>query len=217
MLRIGHRGARGHAPENTLKAIEAGIRAGADLVELDIQRTADGALVVMHDKRVDRTTNGTGCVTRMSLEELRRLDAGEGERIPTLEEVLTCANGRTGLMLEIITPGIGAQLSRMVQQAGFAGPVVYASFLHAELSTAPEPRLALLDGIPVRGAGFARDAQASHVGVSIDCLTPDFAAALREAGLRIFVYTVNDPRDIAWLKSLQVDGIISDYPERVPK
>lgn len=217
MLRIGHRGARGHAPENTLKAIEAGIRTGADLVELDIQRTADGALVVMHDKRVDRTTNGTGCVTRMSLEELRRLDAGEGERIPTLEEVLTCANGRTGLMLEIITPGIGAQLSRMVQQAGFAGPVVYASFLHAELSTVPEPRLALLDGIPVRGAGFARDAQASHVGISIDCLTPDFAAALREAGLRIFVYTVNDPRDIAWLKSLEVNGIISDYPERVPK
>jgi glycerophosphoryl diester phosphodiesterase len=74
-----------------------------------------------------------------------------------------------------------------------------------------------LDGIPVRGAGFARDAQASHVGVSIDCLTPDFAAALRESGLRIFVYTVNDPRDIAWLKSLEVDGIISDYPERVPK
>ena len=83
MLRIGHRGARGHAPENTLKAIEAGIRAGADLVELDIQRTADGGLVVMHDKRVDRTTNGTGCVTRMSLEELRRLDAGEyGQEAP---------------------------------------------------------------------------------------------------------------------------------------
>jgi glycerophosphoryl diester phosphodiesterase len=105
----------------------------------------------------------------------------------------------------------------MVQEAGFAGPVVYASFLHAELSTAPEPRLALLDGVPVGGAGFARDAQAIHVGVSVDCLTPGFAAVLRGAGLRIFVYTVNDARDIAWLESLEVDGIISDYPERVPK
>ena len=94
MLRIGHRGARGHAPENTLQAIEAGIRAGADLVELDIQRTKDGGLVAMHDKRVDRTTNGTGYVTGMTLEELRRLNAGEGERIPTLDEDLTCASGR---------------------------------------------------------------------------------------------------------------------------
>ena len=120
-------------------------------------------------------------------------------------------------MLEMITPGIGAQLGRTVQQAGFPGPVVYASFLHAELLTAPEPRLALLEAFPVSGADFARDARASHVGISIECLTPDFAAALRAAGLRTFIYTVNDPRDIAWLESLKVDGIISDYPERVPR
>ena len=101
VLRIGHRGAAGHAPENTLASIEKAIALGADLVELDVQRTRDGYLVIIHDKTVDRTTDGTGSVSRMTLATLRTLHAGDGQRVPTLEEALQVANGRVGLIPEI--------------------------------------------------------------------------------------------------------------------
>lgn len=220
MLRIGHRGAAGHAPENTLAAIRKGIELGADLVEVDVRRTRDGELVVMHDKRVDRTTNGSGYVADMTLPELRRLDAGEGQRIPTVAEVLEGADARTGLMLEIAAPDIANQLYALVREARFRGPVIYASFLHAELlsirrADGEAQTLALLEGVPVQAAAFAKDARASHVGLGIGTLTPEFIRALQADGLKVFVYTVNDPRDIEWVKSLQVDGVISDFPDRV--
>lgn len=186
-----------------------------------MQRSRDGHLVLMHDKRVDRTTGGAGRVGALTLAELRRLDAGSGERIPTVEELLGLARGRVGLMLEIITPGIAGQLCATVAASGFAGPLIYASFLHEELLSvrraAPEAAtLALIEGVPVTGAAFAREARASHVGLALDSLTGRFVETLHEAGLAVFVYTVNDPRDVEWVRSLGVDGIISDFPERLP-
>ncbi|HEY6970715.1 MAG TPA: glycerophosphodiester phosphodiesterase family protein [Candidatus Angelobacter sp.] len=218
MLRIGPRGASGHAPENTLKAIEAGIAAQSDFVELDVQRTRDNNLVIMHDKRVDRTTNGTGLVSDLTLKELKSLDAGAGERIPTVEEVLHVAHGRVGLMLEIITPGIGAELYELVRRSRFPGPLIYASFLHAELLKVNHAnRLALLEAIPVDPTAFALDAKATYAGLSIDSITPAFVADLHKTKLTVFVYTVNDPRDIECMRSIGVDGAISDYPELIPK
>jgi len=96
ILKIGHRGAAGHRPENTLASVEQGIALGVDYIEVDIQRTFDGRLVLMHDKFVSRTTNGTGRLSDMRWEEVSRLDAGEGQRIPLLQETLEVANGRAG-------------------------------------------------------------------------------------------------------------------------
>jgi glycerophosphoryl diester phosphodiesterase len=226
MLRIGHRGAKYCSrnnvlvglPENTLLAINSGIEQRSDLVELDVQRTCDGQFVIMHDKRVDRTTNGSGLVSQMSVEELRRLDAGQGQQIPILDEVLPLASGRVGLMLEIITPNIALDLFRAVERHRFRGPVIFASFHHNELLAIPEgPKLALLEGVPVNPAVFALDAKASHVGISVESITFDYVRALRGAGLQVFVYTVDDPRDVEWLRSMEVDGIISNRPEIVPK
>jgi glycerophosphoryl diester phosphodiesterase len=219
-LRIGHRGAAGHAPENTLASIRTAIALGVDLVELDVQRTADDELVIMHDKRVDRTTGGRGYVSQMKLDELRRLDAGGGERIPTVHEVLEAARGRTGLMLEIVSPGIGDELHAMVSRSGFGGAVIYASFLHSEVAAirridSNAQTLALIEAVPVDATAFARDARVTHVGLSVDSVTPDFVQALQSDGFKVFVYTVNDRRDIDWLKSLRVDGLISDFPERL--
>ena len=98
VLRIGHRGAAGHAPENTLAAIQRGIELEADFVEIDVRCTADGVLVALHDATVNRTTNGKGRVDSLSLPEIRALDAGNGEHIPTLEQVLKVAAAKTGLM-----------------------------------------------------------------------------------------------------------------------
>jgi glycerophosphoryl diester phosphodiesterase len=219
IMRIGHRGAAGHEPENTLRSIERAIEIGADLAEVDVQATRDGHLVLLHDKRVDRTTNGTGYLSDMSLEEIRSLDAGKGERIPTLEEVVKLASGKIGLMLEIITLGIAERMVELVQDT-FQGPVIYASFLHAEMVSVRRrlPRaetLALIEAIPVRPTDFARDAGVTHVGLSVDSITSDFINSLKVTGLKLFAYTANDPRDIGWLRKLDVDGIISDYPERI--
>lgn len=220
MLRIGHRGAAGHAPENTLKSISTAIALGADLIEVDVQRTNDGHLVVIHDKRVDRTTDGTGYVSSLTLDEIGKLRVADGQRIPTLAEVLALAHGHAGLILEIIAQGIGEQICAEVRECGFTDPIIYASFLHAELLEVrvAEPlaeTMTILEGVPIVPTSFAVDAKASIVGLAIDSITAPFINALHFAGLRVFVYTVNDPRDIQWVKSLQVDGIISDFPDRI--
>jgi glycerophosphoryl diester phosphodiesterase len=230
-MRIGHRGAAGYAPENTLTALAKAIQLGADMAEFDVQRTKDDELVVIHDKRVDRTTYGKGRVSDMKLSELRKLvvkvDEGfrkllikEDERIPTLEEILISADGHTGLMLEIISTGAGKEVHDMVLKTGFKGRVIYASFLHSELrdirdADAGAETLALLEGVPVRPAAFAKDAKVTHVGLAIDSITEPFVRALHSERLAVFVYTVNHSSDIAWTKSMRVEGIISDFPDRL--
>src|SRR5580698_11249186 len=99
-LKIGHRGAAGHAPENTLLSLERGIALGVDFVEVDVQQTRDGHLVLMHDKWVNRTTNGAGRLTDLCWSEVRVLDAGEGQRVPLLADVLEASSGRVALILE---------------------------------------------------------------------------------------------------------------------
>jgi glycerophosphoryl diester phosphodiesterase len=218
-VRIGHRGAAGHEPENTLRSIGRAIEIGVDLIEVDIQMTSDGHLVLLHDKRVDRTTNGRGYVSEMSLRDVQALDAGTGERIPRLEDALELASGRTGMMLEIITPGIAAAVVESVKGI-FKGPVIFASFLHNEMLAVrrllPDAStLALIEAIPVRPTDFAKDAAVTHVGLAVDSITAGFVTRLKEEGLKVFAYTANDPRDISWLHSLNIDGIVSNYPERI--
>ncbi len=221
ILRVGHRGAAGHAPENTLAAIRSGISLGCDYVELDVQSTRDGRLVLMHDPLVDRTTNGAGLASNLTWPELQLLDAGNGERVPSLEAALAAANGQAGIMLEAKTPGIGPAIHLAVQASAFPGPVIYASFLHADILEIhridPLARtMALMECIPISGPAFARDAQAALVGLSFDSATPEFIAALHHTGLRVFVYTVNEPTLIRQAIQFGADGIISDYPDRVP-
>ncbi len=222
IVRIGHRGAAGHAPENTLAAIRKGIALGVDFVEVDVQRSRDGRLVLVHDERVDRTTNGAGRVSGLTWEELQLLDAGDGECIPSLEAALAAASGRAGVMLEVKAPGTGPAIYRAVQEAAFSGPVVYASFLHAEILEIrridPLARtLALMEWVPAAGAAMALEAKAALVGLAYDSATGEFVAALHDAGLEVWLYTVNEPTLITRAVSLGADGVISDHPERVPK
>lgn len=219
-VRVGHRGAAGHEPENTLRSIERAIDLGAELVEVDVQRTADGHLVLMHDKRVDRTTDGSGYVRDLTLAQIRALDAGGGERVPTLGEALAAARGRVGLVLELITPGTAGEVVAAVAAGGPDGEPIFASFHHAELVDVRRLRpesatLALLEGIPVRPTAFATDAAVSHVGLALDSVTGEMIHELQRKHFKVFVYTVNDSRDIEWLTRLGVDGIISDYPDRI--
>ncbi len=220
LLRIGHRGAGGHAPENTLAAIERGIALHAHLVEFDVQATNDGWLVLLHDATLDRTTNGHGPIANQFWSNVKQLTCDGGQPLPLLADALRAASSRTGVMIEIKAEGTARQISRTVQEVQFSGPVIYASFFHDELLAIrrehPKAQtMALIEAIPVNRTAFATDAQATHVGVAFETLTPSFLKALHDRALRVFVYTVNDPADIQTAKAMGVDGIISDYPERL--
>ena len=220
VLRIGHRGAAGHAPENTLAAIQKGIALGVNFVEIDVRRTADGVLVALHDQTVNRTTNGKGRVDRLCLRDIEKLDAGDGEHIPTLEEVLQAAARKTGLMLELKIRGAAQQTIEAVREAGIRDSVIYASFLHDELqhvrTVDPEASLMVLFGGLSR-VSVARAVKygSSYAGLPHDKATRVLVDSFHRSGLRVFVYTADAPSDIQHALSLEVDGVISNFPERI--
>src|SRR5262249_44955661 len=127
------RGACGHAPENTLASIKRAITLRCSLTEVDIRRTADDELILLHDERIRSTPNGRGLVSEMTLEEIRKLDVGGGQMVPTLEEALGAGSGRIGLILELKTEGLAYDVYAIVRASGFTRPLIYASFVHEEL------------------------------------------------------------------------------------
>jgi glycerophosphoryl diester phosphodiesterase len=220
VLKIGHRGAAGHAPENTLAAIQKGIELGVDFVEIDVRCTADGVLVALHDSAVNRTTNGKGQIDRLSLRDIKALDAGNGEHIPTLEEVLSVAAGKTGVMLELKVQGVAQKTVEAVQNVGFKEPVIYASFLHEELGIirsvdAEASLMALFGRLPLAPVARAMKYSPSHVGLRHDTISRRLVKAFHDEDLRVFVYTADKPSEIQRAFSAGVDGIISNVPERI--
>ncbi len=162
-----------------------------------------------------------------SLDEIRRLRTiPGGQPIPTLPEVLEVVNGRTGitgpvgLMLEIKPSGTAENVYHSVRDSGFQGPVYYASFLHRELRTirsidGEAKTIALLEGVPVDATAFALQAQATHVGIGIDSLSKEFVRALQDAGVGVLAWTADEAEEIALARECGVDGIISNYPDRL--
>lgn len=222
-LVFGHRGARGHAPENTLLGIETGIQLGADWIEVDVQLNA-GRLVLMHDPTLDRTTNGQGMVAEVSPAYLDALDAGRGQRIPTVQQAFACIDRRAGLNLELKARGTAAilvqQIRYAVQDMGWDwSEILVSSFDLQELRQLKtlEPRIAvgaLYCGVPLDYAASATALGARSVHLSHEFLSPDMLADARARGLAIYVYTVNRPAEIERLRALGVDGLFTDYPER---
>jgi glycerophosphoryl diester phosphodiesterase len=212
-LRIGHRGAAGHAPENTLLSIETGLSLGAEVIEIDVHRSLDGEVIVMHDERVDRTTTGSGYIRDMTLAQLRALKA------PTLAEAMQAVKGRASLMIELKIRRIVPEVVRIAAENPEV-PVYYASFFHSELLHVRElvpaaQTIALIEAVPVTFAAFAIDARATHAGVAFQSLEPDFVRGLHDAGLAVFTYTVDEAREIRCARSLGVDGLISNFPDRL--
>lgn len=224
MLIIGHRGAAGTHPENTLGSIEAAIAAGADWVEIDI-RAIDGELVVLHDERLERTTNGHGSVYNLTVDELRRLDAGDGERIPLLHEVFDLIAARCGLNIEIKQADVAPELAALLRQAlralpAWHGKIMVSSFLRepmeefAALRPVGVELAALSDHNAIATLGFALALGATSLNVSLAELTDSIVAMAHARDLRLLVYTVNETHDLARCHRLGVDGVFTDYPAR---
>lgn len=220
---IAHRGARGHAPENTLAAFDQALALGAKWVELDVQWHAD-RLWVFHDSRLERCTNGTGWLVDHDAEALRRLDAGGGERIPWLPEVLDRIDRRAGVNVELKTAaGTGAAVATVLREyleRGWkAEQFLVSSFHLPELRDfkrrLPEvPLGVLLTGVPLNLAAAVTELGAAVCSLDLDFADPALIADAHRRGARVFVYTVNAADDIARMKALGVDGIFTDFPDR---
>ena len=191
------------------------------MVEVDVRETGDGHLILLHDDLVDRTTNKTGPVAEMSLEQVQRLNAGEWQRIPSLEEALEVATGKVGMILELKVEGIGAEASSIVKRIGFTGSLMYASFLQQELMRVrqAEPGALMMmlmdEQLPKDPLADAVALRASHVGLHYSTVTPRLIQTYHNVGLQVFAYTVNSLEDIQKMKTLSLDGIISDFPDRI--
>ncbi|MBB88009.1 MAG: hypothetical protein KAG72_04350 [Abyssibacter sp.] len=223
-LVFGHRGARGHAPENTLLGIETGIRLGADWIEVDVHLNA-GNPVLMHDLTLDRTTNGRGFVADVPPDYLAELDAGRGQKVPSVLDAIDMIDRRAGLNLELKAAGSAAVVVREIRHAVQLLGWDWSAFLVSSFDLqelrqlrALEPRIpigALYAGVPLDYAASAEALGAVSVHLSHEFLAPNMIRDARARGLAVHVYTVNDPVEIARVRALGVDGIFTDYPERV--
>ena len=220
---IAHRGASGLAPENTLKAIRLALTLGAEAIELDVQQ-ADGELWVFHDRRLERCTDGRGVLMAQSRTYLESLNAGEGERIPTLWQVMEAIAGQAELHIELKGAQTADEVARLTLRAeaelGFTtAQWVVSSFHHPELARfaalRPEIRLgALTSTIPLTQAAFAAELGAWSLNCDVDFVDQQLVQDAHDRGLRVLVYTVDDPADQAMLAAIGVDGIFTNRPDR---
>ncbi|WP_429141721.1 glycerophosphodiester phosphodiesterase [Aeromonas hydrophila] len=220
---IAHRGASGLAPENTLKAIRLALALGAGAIEIDVQ-LADGELWVFHDRRLERCTDGSGVLTAQSRAYLASLDAGEGEGIPTLWQVMEAIAGQAELHIELKGAQTADEVARLTRRAeaelGF-GPTqwVVSSFHHPELARfaalRPDIRLgALTATIPLTLAKFAAELGAWSLNCDVDFVDQALVQDAHDRGLKVLVYTVDEPADQAMLAAIGVDGIFTNRPDR---
>jgi glycerophosphoryl diester phosphodiesterase len=206
----------GLEPENTLRSFVAAEQAGLDVIELDLHLSKDGALVVMHDADVDRTTDGTGPIAERTLGELRTLDAGRGERVPTFEEVLDAIG--SPLQAEIKDLAAARALAEVMHRRELVGRVEVSSF-HDEAITeiarlVPGVRTALIAsrfGTDV--VERATEAGAETVCLNIRRLTLEVVEAARKADLKIIGWVVNTQDQLRLVRALGLDGATTDYPE----
>jgi len=224
VLCFAHRGASGHQPENTLSSVRKAIDLGADWIEVDVH-AVKGELIAIHDDRLERTTNGTGYVMEKTLAHLRSLDAGKGQQIPTLREILDSVNGRAGINVELKGPKTAVLTVSLIEEYVTKrhwnyGQFIVSSFDRRRLKSArklnPYIKIGILVDRPRRHyALFARRYRAYSVHVHTSLANARSVKRIHERGLKVFVYTANRAQDIDRLESLGVDGIFTDFPELV--
>ncbi len=223
MLCIGHRGAMGHEPENTLRSVKHALELGAPWIEIDVHLVA-GRLIVIHDDRLERTTNGQGYVSSSSLPYLRSLNAGQGEKVPFLDEVFEVVDRKAGINIELKGSGTAEPTARFISSQlakhWSYDQIMVSSFNHHELHALkqidPKVRLgALIMALPITYAAFAQDLGAFSVNPCINFVDNKFIDDAHTRGLKVYVFTVNHAEEIKRMGDLGVDGVFTNYPERV--
>lgn len=218
MVVTAHRGAGFLEPENTLRALQRAMALGVDQIEVDARLSRDGRVILMHDPTVDRTTNGTGRVADLTLAQLRQLDAGLGESVPTLEDALACVRGKAILQIELKAAGTAAAVVRTVVAAGMEDGVIVTSFVHRWLQQVrtSNPRIST-------GALWARPPhdvvqRARRLGVLAlhvwhEHIDEQLVATAHAHGLLVRAWNANHEQAMRRLIALGVDAIGSDRPD----
>ncbi|MFQ6075312.1 MAG: glycerophosphodiester phosphodiesterase [Candidatus Bathyarchaeia archaeon] len=214
----GHRGAAGLEPENTIRSFKRALELGVDQVELDVHLTKDRRLAVIHDTTVDRTTNGHGHVGDLTLEEIRKLDAGKGERVPTLQEAIDVVRGRAILQIELKGLGVEEAVVKTVEENRIVDEVILTSFRHYMVKRAKtlNPRLStgvLFLCIPMDAPRLAIDAGAEGLHANVNYIDAHLVEDGHRYGLKVRAWNTDDPEQMRWLLGLGVDAIGSDRPD----
>jgi glycerophosphoryl diester phosphodiesterase len=217
MLRIGHRGARAYEPENTIRSFKKALEIGVDAVELDVRKTKDNQLVVIHDADVKRTTDGKGLVSELTLPEIKELSTEKDEKIPTLEEVLDFLDMKVKILIELKEAGVEKQVLTAANERGLQKNVIIVSFIEEALQKVRE-----LDNEVETGLIYARHKNPLRTALELKAnyLLPLYrfthsnnVQKAHENGLKVIVWTINKPEEVAEYAKKGVDGITSDKPD----
>lgn len=234
---VAHRGASAYAPENTIAAFDKAVEMKADYIEIDVQRSKDGKLVLIHDTTVDRTTDGSGKVGNLTFKELRDLDAGSwkgeqfaGAQIPTFDEILDRYHGKIGILIELkapeLYPGIEENVAKELKERNLDKPqnekIIVQSFNHKSMKKMNE----LLPKVPIgvltsSSADTTEQAlqefstYADYFNPSYGIVTEDLVNQVHSLGMKIGSWTVRSQEAAAFLLDVGVDAIITDYPDYV--
>ena len=221
MLTIGHRGAMGYAPENTLLSIRKAIELGVDWVEIDIY-LVDEQLVVIHDDTLERTTNGMGSIFDYSFDQLREFDAGQGEKIPLLQEVIDLTIDQVGLNIEIRGEGVVPLLIEVLSTLSSiqCERILISSFNMRELLQVKKLGEKFNMGVLTEGnlessLQWGRRLCAYSIHCDVESISRAFVERVHRLGFKSYVYTVNDRKVINNIRLMGVDGVFSNYPDRV--
>jgi glycerophosphoryl diester phosphodiesterase len=201
-----------------MRSFKRALALGVDQVELDVHFTKDRELVVIHDATVDRTTSGRGPVQAYTLDEIQRLDAGEGERVPTLQEVIDLVKGRVILQIELKGIGVEEAVVKKVEENGIVNEVVLTSFRHYMVRKVKtfNPRVStgvLFLGLPLDASRLARDAGAEGLHPNVNYLDAHLVEDGHRHGLKVRAWNTDDPEQMQWLINLGVDAIGSNRPD----
>ncbi len=224
-LIIGHRGAKGHIAENTLESIEKAMELGVDGIEIDIFKCKSGELVVFHDKTLNRLTDAEGLIESLDIDSIRKIKIFNRYKIPTLIEVLDLIDGKVFLNIELKGSETALLTNQIIKNYLDKGnwtieKFIISSFNWKELeifykNNKQVPIAVLTDADPLDALPVARKLKAKAINPSYKSLNSKNVKKIHEAGYKIYPYTVNKKENISKVISLNVDGIITDFPERV--
>ncbi|MGQ9469479.1 MAG: glycerophosphodiester phosphodiesterase [Nitrososphaerales archaeon] len=217
-LIIAHRGASAYEPENTLRAIKRALELNADMTEVDVRLSKDNHVIVIHDESVDRTTNRKGYVKNFTLEELKKLDAGKGERIPTLQEVIDAVRKKAILVIEIKVLNIEDSVVKIIEKEGIEKEVVITSFYHPILRRIKELNSKINTGVifkchPVKSAELALNAHANSLFPEHKYISKEMVKEAHKYDLKIYPWTIDDLDRANRLIEMGIDGIVTNKPD----
>jgi glycerophosphoryl diester phosphodiesterase len=216
-FKIAHRGASAYEPENTLRSFKLALDMKSDMIELDVRMSKDEHLVVIHDSTVDRTTNGRGCVKGMTLEELKKLDAGKGEKIPTLEEAIEVGVGKTKFAIEIKEQGTEEKTIGLIKEYGLLNDVFIISknpdLLKNVKNLEAALRTCLITVFSCTSINSGRKSLADAIAPFHFFISKRLVKNVRRSGLFLFTWVVDSEKRAVWMKGIGINGIVTNRPD----